>query len=397
VKRTLWIFAAVLVFAYARQARAGNGLHARTPVLWHDVECLERIDRATQPTYALSYDIPFEDIDVTEDEVDNSRTHQFFAFCRQLPPGVEPPQWITPLDVSQAEAHNLLPEGGVGELDVLEDHPQWQGCWYRINADEERRPITYEMAEQEVVWDLAEVPAGTYSLQGYTYEPAFNLWVPRNAGVIKIVDSEGVADAGPAAAITSGEQSVCVGESIVLEGCFDALPDASVTVSYAVVSDADELQWVEVEHEGALGDGRFALRWTAPDDLGDETVVTRIDFIDPNANSYSAFAAHDVFVRPRSSPGCGSSPDPCGDGKGCSGTSAEPPDTGDGGVSTGATPSEPLDSTGTGAAEPSALEVSGAGCECRFHGNRTAWGWAALALFGLGTCTRRRARISRAG
>ena len=88
-------------------AEAGNATHPRTPVLWTDAQCLTIIDRSQDPIYPLSYAVPFEDIMVTADEVADSRTHQFFTYCRDRHLEDILPSWITQADVDAAVAMNL--------------------------------------------------------------------------------------------------------------------------------------------------------------------------------------------------------------------------------------------------------------------------------------------------
>ena len=43
------------------------------------------------------------------------------------------------------------------------------------------------------------VPAGAYAVWGYTYEPAQNLWTPRD-GIVRVIDGD-ASSAGPAVSI----------------------------------------------------------------------------------------------------------------------------------------------------------------------------------------------------
>jgi hypothetical protein len=165
-------------------AEASNGLHPRTPVQWNDTVCMELVDRTADPVYLLDYDIPFEDTEVTTDEVADSRTHQFFALCRQYHAQEYLPNWITWADLDAAAAKKLVDPGAFDDLDVFETSPVWADCWSRITEDDARRPITNAMADMDVPWDTSALPAGTYIIEGYTHEPAFNMWSSRHSGVI---------------------------------------------------------------------------------------------------------------------------------------------------------------------------------------------------------------------
>src|SRR5690606_11236302 len=200
MRRSLAWLTLAIVLALPLAAEAGNSLHPRTPVDWSSAPCMTIIDRSQGATYPLVYGIPYEDTDVTPDEVDQSRTHQFFVFCRDHHREELNPSWITEADLADADAHGLGDASAVdAELEVLENVPEWADCWWRINSDEERRPITFESAAEPVPWDTSALPAGSYAVEGYTFEPWANEWWP-HPGVFKIVDDPDPAASGPAAA-----------------------------------------------------------------------------------------------------------------------------------------------------------------------------------------------------
>jgi hypothetical protein len=102
-----------------------------------------RIDRSVDPVLHLPYGIPREDTAVTSDEVPDSRTHQFFAFCRRRHPQDYLPNWITWADVDAAVMTGKVESSDdIAPRDVLESSTAWQGCWYRITEDDERRSRT---------------------------------------------------------------------------------------------------------------------------------------------------------------------------------------------------------------------------------------------------------------
>lgn len=73
------------------------------------------------------------------------------------------------------------------------------GCVEEITSATQRMPISCEATTAGVGWDASSVPAGAYSVWGYTYEPVQSLWTPRD-GVLRIIDGD-EASAGPAASI----------------------------------------------------------------------------------------------------------------------------------------------------------------------------------------------------
>src|SRR5688572_15773085 len=145
-------------------ASASNMTHPRTPVLWEggggecelpmiESPCMTLHDRSDDPVLHLPYGIPYEDLEVTPDEVTDSRTHQFFAFCRPHSPQDYLPGWITDADVDAAVTKGLLEVGTVEPADIMTSNETWQDCFVRITADTERRPIACPMAEAGVEWD----------------------------------------------------------------------------------------------------------------------------------------------------------------------------------------------------------------------------------------------------
>lgn len=336
---------------------------------------MEFVDRSVDPTYALVYGIPFEDTDVTPEEVDNSRTQQFFALCRQSSPQDDLPSWITMADVEQtllSYEDFVVPPAE----DIFELATEWEDCWHRVSQDADRRPITDAMASQPVTWDTSTVPAGVYILSGYTYEPTFNLWAPRVGGVVRVHDGGDPATGGPAAAITTREQSPCVGDTVPIEGCVDALPGTTMTASFAVDSgpEAGEPDWIPFAEDVLVEGGSFTLDWEAPQAAGGESVLLRIDFTDPNGATYTAYQYEPNIVLPEESAGCAA------DSDGCMGGFV--PDPACGTTTSGSTTD--AEETDSGTSTPGGTEVGGEddGCGCRSQDDSPArWGvFSALML-----------------
>lgn len=356
-------------------ASAGNAEHPRTPVEWNDVGCMEFVDRTVEPQFSFAYAIPFEDTDLTPDEVDNSRTHQFFAICRPLAPHESLPSWISTADVAQA-SNNYEELTPPASGDVLETAVAWDGCWHRITEDDARRPITDAMAAEPIVWDTSTVPVGDYVVWGYTYEPIFNLWAPRSGGVVRVHDGGEPAERGPAAAVTSGEQAVCVGDTVRVEGCVDALPGATMNVAFALSTpDVGEPEWVPVA-EGVDVDGdTFVIEWTAPEAAGGASVMVRVDITDPNGETYPAYQHELDIILPAPSAGCGGEVDDCEVGF------VMDPACETGNSATGTDPS-------TGASQEPAAD---GGSGCRFAPHRP-FGTGILVVLGLVGLVRLRRR-----
>lgn len=293
-------------------AQASNMTHPRTPVVWDggggecrlpeiSTPCMTLHDRSQDPTLHLAYNIPYPDVDVTPDEVADSRRHQFFAFCRQHSPQEFLPVWITDADVDAAVAKGLLEAGTVDAADILEHATPWQDCWYRINEDADRRPISCEMANAGVEWDTSAVPAGSYAIEGYTYEPVFNIWVLR-PGVVKVHDGDPDA-VGPAAAVTTGELTPYKDDVVMIDGCVDALEGTTYTVSYAVV--AETIEWVEYAADQPVTGDTFEFEFAPPEELAGESGMIKVDFADPMGRTWTAFMRENIIVINSNNPnGC---------------------------------------------------------------------------------------------
>ncbi|MCH9686133.1 MAG: hypothetical protein K0V04_32170 [Deltaproteobacteria bacterium] len=365
-------------------ALAIDGQRLRTPVLWSDVPCMRVIDRSSEPIANLPYDIPFEDTEVTEDEVADGRRHQFFALCRGHDPDEELPQWISEADVAAAEARELVDLGTVVGNQVLDLHPEWATCALRINADAERRPITFDAAAEGVDWDTTTVPAGTYVIEGYTHDPAASLWSPR-PGVIKVVDEPDPAASGPAAAVLNGEEVVEITESVTLEGCVSAMAGATLSASWAPVGGGDAWQPF-LQDEPVQGES-FALEMLLDPEMAGQSVRVRVVVEDPMNREYTAYMRERVITLP--SPG--SDEGGCSSEDDCDTTSAgDGTDTGDGTDpdGTGTSPTADPDSASDSDASDDGTNTAGAtdgddGCGCHSAPGRVPSWWAALLLLAV--------------
>lgn len=380
-------------------ARAGDGMRLRTPVLWSDAACMTVVDRSVDPVVHVPYDIPFEDTEWTDDEVPDGRTHQFFALCRSHDPTDELPIWISEADVAAAESLELIDLGTVLGDAILDLDPSWQGCALRINADDDRRPISFAAAAAGVDWDTSELLAGAWVIEGFTHDPAYSRWSPR-PGVIKVVDDPALSASGPAVAIVNGEEVITTGEAVTIEGCVSAMDGTVLTVAWAEVG---ESTWqVALADEPVQGDG-FGLELLLPPEMEGQAARVRIEAEDPMGRTFTAYMGALVLVLPQ--PGgcsgeCGTSGGPGGSGGGSS-DGVDPtgagsggglgPDTGAGsGVSGSAGPN-------TSGNEPGAGDAQGGGCACTYASNDGAgsakrdvrWWGAGWWLLGLGFVRRR--------
>jgi len=282
----------VLVLVLAPSAKAGNGPEPRTPIDWTGAPCMTIVDRSVSATVHLDYAIPMEDTELTADEVEDSRRHQFFGFCRALDPQTYLPRWITQADVERAREIGIAPQV-VNASNVMETNTEWAGCWHRINADDERRPITYAAAAEGVDWDTTELAPGTYVIEGYTWEPPLNIWSSR-AGVIKVVDDPDPAFSPPAVGISNTQDVIDQAETVTIEGCASAEEGSTVTAYWGLP--AGEVTWQPfIENDPVLGES-FAFEFDPPAEVAGESVMIRVDIADPSGRRYTHYMRELVYV-----------------------------------------------------------------------------------------------------
>jgi MYXO-CTERM domain-containing protein len=344
-------------------AHAGNGAHPRTPVDWSGAPCMTIIDRNQGAVYSLSYGIPYEDTALTPDEVSNSRTHQFFAYCRDRHLEDILPGWITEADVQDAVTMGLGTIDLVDpELDVLENAPDWAGCWSRITEDADRRPITFEAAAEPVPWDTSMLPAGTYVVDGYTYEPWYNLWTP-HPGVFKIVDDPDPAANPPAAALTFGTEPVEWGTEVPISGCIDAMDGATMTLSWSNGNINGEPNWLAFAEDLPAPTGTFDVTFVPPIEAASNSVMIKLDIVDPMNREWTAYSrAYLPVIDEVGDEGCDSGGsfvgNPCGTDT----------DTGAG------------ESDGGSESGPATTDAGAQGCSCSSGAPRNGW---MLGVFGV--------------
>lgn len=395
------IFAAVGVWVsigLPSLASAGNGLHPRTPVEFPNAPCMTVVDRSVDPVMHLDYAIPYEDTEVTEDEVHNSRTHQFFAFCRDYHVNKIPPTWVTWTDVMEAEVVGLVPPELTDE-DVFETSAEWADCWFRLNEDADRRPITYEEAMMGVDWDTTGLPAGPYVLRGYTYEPAFNIWW-RRTGVVHVVDGPELAGLTPAIALEPVTDGLTLDDTVDVQGCVRAA-EGSVVDAYWALADSDEIVWEPFAMDVPVTGETFSIGYMPTPETLNHSLIFRVDVRDLDGRRFEAHVPTTSFVIEDSG---------CDDGSGTNGgivvppgcettttdTTGDPtespttdsPTSGETATSTG-TPTGP--STGATDSETTGNET-GEGCACRT--GSPAWpGSFVFTVVIWHTCRRRRRSV----
>ncbi len=317
---------ALAVLLAPRAGSAANGSKPRVAVLWSEGPCATVVDRSTTTTVHFDYGIALEDLGPrTEDEVEDSRTHQFFAFARldyaavgtaqRLPP------WITNADIERSALVDpaVVPDD-IDPFDVLETTSRYAASdWLRITPDDARVPISNAQAAMGVDWDLTSVPPGVYTIWGYTWEPLTNLWASR-PGFVKVIASASEADdVGPAIALAVDNAEVTVGEPHAVVGCADVPAGSTVTIEWGSVLGPEEPDWSTLVVDAPIATGALALEVTLPADAvgegpGLSFVRLRATVTDPSGRQYVAHSPGNYEVMPGEPPpdegcGCGASGD----------------------------------------------------------------------------------------
>lgn len=382
---------------------AGNGIHPRTPVLWEPAPaCMTVVDRAVDAKLVMSYAIPYEDTELTSDEVADSRRHQFLGFCRGHSRQQPLPVWLTDVDVTAAAAKALIDPAIVDPEDVFATSTEWKDCWFRITGDDERRPITVAEAMKPVVWDTSMLPVGAYVVAGYTWEPPFNTWSERT-GVIKVIDDPDPAKNPPALALTNGEEIVAGNEVMKLTGCLDAMDGSTISGFWSLTNADTMLDWQMFASDVPVSGDSFELDFMPPPESHGEQITMKVVITDPMDRSFTAHLGTLATILPPiadtggcgdvdggmsfiGDPNCGSTGDP---------TSA----TGDSATSDGVTTGSPEGSSGASSADSDATGpdeqpgvdrgCGGCGVDGEGSGAPAALSLGLLLLLGRGRRARR--------
>lgn len=289
---------ALAPFIATRSVRAANANKPRVPVVWAEGPCLQVVDRSAAPIVQLDYGIPSEETgERTPDEVDDSRTHQFFAFAVQKFE-VAPPRWITQADIDRAALVDpMVVPADIDTEDILETTSRWSADeWVRITADDMRVPITFAQAAMGVQWDVSTVAPGTWLVKGYTWEPLVNLWSVRWTAV-KVIASAAEADAaGPSVILLPDEAQIETGVEYPVPGCVDAPTGSTLVLEYGVVEGSLEPQWQVAQADVEVTTGALELAFVPPAELAGALVQLRATITDPAGNRYVAYGPKSLPV-----------------------------------------------------------------------------------------------------
>ena len=281
-------------------AHAANAERMRTPALFEGAPCMTVVDKTIDgPVFHIDYQVPFDDVELTDDELPNSRRMQFFAFKEQRHNWREGmPTWINQADFDLANANGDI-EMPYTNDDILELTSLWSpDAWVRITPDDPRLPITMEQAAMGVDWDLTDVSLGTWIIQAYTWEPEQNLWSFR-LGAMRVTDSAATEEsAGPSAFLDNfANTSAMVQEKYVVEGCVVADEGTNYTVSWGVIEGLMEPNWTEIVTAMPLPPGdTLSIDWWPDERAAGSEVRIKVDLEDAEGNVYTAFTPAPITV-----------------------------------------------------------------------------------------------------
>lgn len=279
-------------------ADAANGLRPRTPATFADTPCMLSIDKGEQTSFLIEYGVPYDDTELTPDELPDSRQMQFFAIAKQ--------SWdyALPIWINQSDYDRALDNGDITreftDEDIFDHNTAWAADeWVRITPDDARLPITAEQAAMGVTWDLTEVPVGTWMVAVYTWEPENNLWSYR-FGAIRIIENGNEDAAGPSAFLPFDAPNLAVGDAYPVSACMVAPEGSTYTASYGVIQGVDEPQWVPFVEDAPVLDAELELDFEAPAEAAGLQVKIRLDVTDPDGRSYTAYSPAPMQIIPGS-------------------------------------------------------------------------------------------------
>ena len=379
------------VLAVSALAASSGALAHQGPALppvFSQAACIVVVDKAETTELHVSYDVDYDDDILSEGDLilSDSPSHQFFAFTGGLSRQIEgfqffdftdfgdavlTPVWITLDDLKRAV--DAVPVGAattsvdsIPDSEVLGANPDFDGRWQRITADADRVPITQEQARAGFDWDLTDVEAGVYTINGYVFSPPFNAWEPR-PGVVKVVDG---SDSPPAVTLAPLSGFLYTYSGRRIRGCVDAPEGSTLTASFRITEQPEE-GWRVFAQDVAVDGENYELCYSPPSRDVSGNARIRIEVTSPEGATITITSAGTFTVLPGEGE-CLETDEVC-----CEGSAAAAVADAGGVSADDADPGGP-DETET-RAEGAAGDADG-GCSCRLArpGSPTSW----LALFG---------------
>ncbi len=276
----------VVVAAWPGAASAINGARPRVPPSFFGGACITVVG-PDAPLLEVGVTVPYEDTELTEDELADSRMIGLYAFARDLPPAQELPNWVLADDVERALEAGLL--DAAPSSDAVLPSSAWSDAAFGVVED--RFPISCESAGPWP-WDTRDVPVGAYVLWGYTFEPPLNLWTPR-PGVVRVVDSEGSGPPAVALQFLDDRLEFGLEQGIRVTGCLSA--DAGTTVTLSWARAADPATWTAFEVLEPTED-TFDSVLFPPEGALYEALYVRAEATDPQGRTFTHYARGALVV-----------------------------------------------------------------------------------------------------
>ncbi len=242
---------------WSTNASASNSLRPRTPAVFDADPCLIDVDRSVETNLRFGFDIPYEDTQLSEDELSDSRTLRFMLLSGPLRPGEKLPNWLDRADADRALEAGLV-DARPPSTDVASEAPIWSDRIVVLPIE----PRAFACGEDRTPEaDVSGLPAGAYELWAYTFEPPLNLWT-QHPGIVVIHDGQSAPPAAAIHTLVPVDDGDDLG--IVLRGC--ASRGTSVRVSWIDSASAgfeDTSNWTPLIEE-TLGAPSIELHATMP-------------------------------------------------------------------------------------------------------------------------------------
>lgn len=303
------LWAGAFAFASLGAAAAAHPSSAEPPV-FHDGACITVVDRQTQPSWHIDYEVPVEDTAADPDlvELPDTKTHQFYAvaahvfaraakyellrFDAPLEAAQELPLWLSQADLMRVRSagadHPTALANIPADAAVLEDDSALSELFHPISKD--RVPITMIQGLRGLAWDVTQVPPGTYQILGYIFSPPYNDWAVR-PGFVKVVDG---SDDAPVLWLDDVAARLFAGQGKHVTGCADAPEGSTLSVAARPATDATAAYETLVTAV-PIADGRFDA--CVLNQGRDASLTLKVTLSTPSGVTLSAFSVEtlDMF------------------------------------------------------------------------------------------------------
>lgn len=269
LSRVVATSAVLCTLTWSSAANASNSTRPRTAPRFPADPCLLEVDRTSNPQIDVAVDLPYEDVTLTDDEVEDSRTVRLIAACRSPTRTESMPNWIHGSDIERSRAAGVIDEVPPDE-DVVETSTAWSDCIFEVS---EPHRLSCEDAGSGIRIDTSGLPAGVYELWGYTFEPPLNLWT-RRPGLLVVRD--GVGD-DPGAAINSVSRPTDAWPpEYTAVGCAASASQLTIWWIDANSSQASSADaWTRLEPRELTSPGPFEFDFTLPVEALDKGIILR--------------------------------------------------------------------------------------------------------------------------